>query len=311
MTTLEQYIYTPDVLKKYNSLHQDDEYFYFYKHFWINKEKEIFQIFKKFEFRYQSPLGFNDPFDCHFAIDFNLDGFNKERFIKYISTHATAQELNLYNNNWDYYKEICFKNVQHACTNDAYLESFRKMWGVVCFNNNPLNLLLWSHYTDSHKGFSIEFKFPKSLYLLPLPITYTDTYPVVIKNWDDTKSLDSFSQAEIINKGLLTKSNDWSYEKEFRLISNFPGNIEFDPNLFSSIIMGVGMSDPDKIKLRQSVDEMNSKHGLDVKIYQAALANKFYKLEVPNHPRLDQQHSDTSIVGSITTNLPTPDPTHQ
>lgn len=290
MKTLEQYIYTPETLEKFNSLNQDDEYFYFYKHFWINEKKEIFQIFKTFEFRYQSPLGFNDPFDCHFGMNFNLDGFNKERFIKSIQSQATEQELNSFNDNWDEYEERCFMSVQNACNKSKYLENFRKLWGVVCFNNNPLNLLMWSHYTDSHKGFSIEFKFPKFKVFMPLPITYTDTYPVITADWDEAEFKNPpKSQAEIIKKGLLTKSSDWSYEKEFRLFSHLPGNIGFDPNLFSSVIMGVGISDPDKILLRQSLDEMNSQHGLDVKMYQAELAANFYKLRVPNHPRLSNE----------------------
>lgn len=289
MKTLEQYIYTPETLEKYNALNQDDEYFYFYKHFWINKEKEIFQIFENFEFRYQSPLGFNDPFDCHFSIDFNLDGFNKERFIKFIRSQATEQELDLFNNNWDECKESCYMSIKHACNKSKYLDDFRKIWGVVCFNNNPLNLLMWSHYTNSHKGFSIEFKFPKSKIFMPLPITYTDTYPIIKSDWDEAGFIDPpKSQAEIIQKGLLTKSSDWVYENEFRLISHYPGNISFDPNLFSSVIMGVGMSDDDKKILRNTLDEMNLKHGLEVKAYQAELATKTYKLRVPTHPRLDK-----------------------
>lgn len=289
MKTLEQHIYTAETLEKYNSLNQDDEYFYFYKHFSINKKKEIFQIFETFEFRYKSPLEFNDPFDCHFSMDFNLDGFTKERFIKFIQSKATEQELNLYNDNWDEHKERCFMSVQNACNKSKYLEIFRKLWGVVCFNNNPLNLLMWSHYTDSHKGFSIEFKFPKSEIFMPLPITYTDTYPIIKSDWDEAEFKDPIkSQAEMINKGLLTKSSDWFYEKEFRLINGSLGNSKFDPNLFSSVIMGVGMSNPDKNTLRQSLDKMNSKHGLKVKAYQAELAAKTYKLNVPDHPRLDK-----------------------
>ena len=289
MKTIENYLYTTEVLEKYNSLNQDDEYFYFYKHFWLNDKKEIFQIFKNFEFHYKSPLDFNDPFDCHFSIDFNLDGFTKERFIKFIQSKATEQELNSFNNNWNEHEERCFLQVQNACNTSKYLEDFRNLWGVVCFNNNPLNLLMWSHYTDSHKGFSIEFKFPKSKTFMPLPITYTDTYPIISADWDEAEFKDPpKSQAEIINKGLLTKSSDWSYEKEFRLISHRPGNIIFDPDLFSSVIIGVGMSNPDKILLQQSLDEMNSKHELKVEAYQAELAAKTYKLSVPDHPRLDK-----------------------
>lgn len=289
MKTIEDYLYTTEVLEKYNSLNQDDEYFYFYKHFWLNDKKEIFQIFKNFEFRYKSPLDFNDPFDCHFGMDFNLDGFTKERFIKFIQSKATEQELNSFNNNWNEHEERCFLQVQNACNTLKYLEDFRNLWGVVCFNNNPLNLLMWSHYTDSHKGFSIEFKFPKSKIFMPLPITYTDTYPIISADWDEAEFKDPpKSQAEVIHKGLLTKSSDWSYEKEFRLISQFSGNIGFDPKLFSSVIMGVRMSDPDKIMLQQSLDEMNSKHGLKVEAYQAELAAKTYKLSVPDHPRLDK-----------------------
>ena len=289
MKTIENYLYTTEVLEKYNSLNQDDEYFYFYKHFWLNDKKEIFQIFKNFEFHHKSPLDFNDPFDCHFNMDFNLDGFTKERFIKFIQSKATEQELNSFNNNWNEHEERCFLQVQNACNTSKYLEDFRNLWGVVCFNNNPLNLLMWSHYTDSHKGFSIEFKFPKSKIFMPLPITYTDTYPIISADWDEAEFKDPpKSQAEIINKGLLTKSSDWSYEKEFRLISHRPGNISFDPDLFSSVIIGVGMSNPDKILLQQSLDEMNSKHELKVEAYQAELAAKTYKLSVPDHPRLDK-----------------------
>lgn len=37
-------------------------------------------------------------------------------------------------------------------------EMIRNKYGIVSFSTEPLNILMWSHYSYNHKGFSIGFK---------------------------------------------------------------------------------------------------------------------------------------------------------
>lgn len=101
---------------------------------------------------------------------------------------------------------------------------------------------MWSHYADYHKGFAIQYDFrnlvSQCLYcdnLKQCESLYTlDVYPVIYgnKRLDATEMIFEFLKHEAFNaqlpfvtpdilfytKASLLKSNDWKYEKEWRLI---------------------------------------------------------------------------------------------
>ncbi|QTL93535.1 DUF2971 domain-containing protein [Aeromonas jandaei] len=101
--------------------------------------------------------------------------------------------------------------------------------GIVSLTETPRNLLMWSHYANQHKGICIGYK---SNYLdhhihktdPTLPVSYR---PIKV-NYDNVRydpyidSLQSENKSQLIKnsilKTVLTKGNDWMYEKEHRSI---------------------------------------------------------------------------------------------
>lgn len=58
---------------------------------------------------------------------------------------------------------IEFDDIQqsnHEELQKRFSKSIKSNLSVTCFNNNPLNMLMWSHYAQSHTGFLVEFKIP-------------------------------------------------------------------------------------------------------------------------------------------------------
>ena len=92
----------------------------------------------------------------------------------------------------------------------------------------PFSMLMWAHYADSHKGFCVEYEIPtpdeQNITLLQnlMPVIYSDERVSVLNECladliDPGVSEDTVGA--IYKYGLLTKSIDWKYQNEWRLIS--------------------------------------------------------------------------------------------
>ncbi|MSU62859.1 MAG: DUF2971 domain-containing protein [Pedosphaera sp.] len=91
---------------------------------------------------------------------------------------------------------------------DFIPDNLGSRFGILCLSTTHDNLLMWSHYTDSHRGFVIEFDStePAFVELGPqFPINYSDERPV----YDESKRNDI---AAWQTKGLI-----WKYEGEYRV----------------------------------------------------------------------------------------------
>jgi len=99
---------------------------------------------------------------------------------------------------------------------------------VTCFATTPFSMLMWAHYADSHKGFCVEYEIPtpdeQNITLLQnlMPVIYSDERVSVLNECladliDPGVSEDTVGA--IYKYGLLTKSIDWKYQNEWRLIS--------------------------------------------------------------------------------------------
>jgi hypothetical protein len=109
--------------------------------------------------------------------------------------------------------------------------------GVLSLSEINNNILMWSHYSDSHKGFCIEFErtdsneFGNSDHCVP--VNYDE-------NLLEIKPLE-LADSKIVTKILTKKSVLWTYEKEWRIISK-TGNQTFDlPGNITGIIFGLKM----------------------------------------------------------------------
>ena len=87
---------------------------------------------------------------------------------------------------------------------------------VCCFSDNPKNLLMWSHYAQSHEGIVIAHEisggfFPNGTFA---PVRYSaDRVMVEPLFFASTAPYD-----KSILRTMLTKSVDWKYEREHRIV---------------------------------------------------------------------------------------------
>ena len=125
--------------------------------------------------------------------------------------------------------------------------------GVICFTNEPLNYLMWSHYANSHNGFCIEWD---GNHIKPQEIHYQKSIP----EFDLLKLIKTnfglLNEASLLEDAwskLNIKLDEWKYEQEYRfqlshamkkLIVEDLGNIalvQAQPEWVKSIIFGYRM----------------------------------------------------------------------
>lgn len=127
----------------------------------------------------------------------------------------------------DYYNQNNDKGRKHI---KPMLEAMGNV-RIRCFVNNQLdvtdsepvsNILMWSHYADSHRGMCLEYRFSNKF------MNQTNDDSVLrfrkVKYGPDALSIKSEQMTTDI--GLLQKCNAWEYENEVRLISFAPNRKE-------------------------------------------------------------------------------------
>lgn len=199
---------------------------------------------------------FNDPYDC--LIYFDKDDILKnvrrsishKKVISYIKSRypdLPSDKIADFMDGFIKNKDDFLQKVEHCLSDVPQLH--QKNMFVSCFSETITSPLMWSHYSDNHNGFAIEYQFGKN-YFCPVPYLVNDD-----NNWHGFRSLLPVDYSEskkdathlanwyaisLINEenGLyenmdwsltigdlllptklaLCKSKDWSYEKEWRLI---------------------------------------------------------------------------------------------
>lgn len=153
---------------------------------------------------------------------------------------STIEDLN------DPYDQCAVDTTDQAVRNavDATIDPFRKpapTRAILCFSRNWDNLLLWSHYGDSHMGVCLGFDIPAGE---PGPNYDTDVLyqPNVIPAPRGPEDL-----PDLADRLVRTKHESWSYEQEVRMFIgvNDPPDanglwwIDFSPSLaLREVIIG-------------------------------------------------------------------------
>ena len=162
---------------------------------------------------FSRPKNFNDPFDCQFDYDIKSiassllrkDADLMRLYSDSIEDKMTIEEAineSVETNKTDFYKQIALLKQNVA---------------VACFCEKNDSILMWGHYADCHKGICIEYNlhdFPKELSFTPMPVLYSKKTAIFRGDISD----DIIHEFYI--KSLLTKSLDWAYEKEWRIVRN-------------------------------------------------------------------------------------------
>lgn len=236
---------------------------------------------------FSCPLKFNDPFDCHPIYDIDsLSDLTRKRS-KFFKEAARIQKTR--SGFTSSKKEMAQRLIENV-ESGSFRRDFLSGIGVVSLSKNGLSPLMWSHYANSHEGFVLEFKTPEYglVYqtlrnfdlLVSLPVNYQEDRPVVEIGFEN--------EDELIEKQLLTKSSDWVYEDEVRVIDHVrkPGIYHYSRDeVLCSVIAGSRIPELQLEKLSKAVNDARIKIPR-LQLFQAELSKEKFKVTVPNHPRL-------------------------
>lgn len=193
-------------------------------------------IFEDHELYFSGSASLNDPFDCSPVFDVPESGHQLETLLRHIGRrHASSMTANQLK------KYIEDRLKDRPALEQQLRASFFDVVDAVsvcCFSSSWDIPLLWSHYAAGHSGVCIEFSGNKPKSFMTLPVKYTNIRPVVSPTFFSRRS--ASEAGDIIDHVLLTKSDVWSYEKEWRSIKqrSRPGPQKFNPEIISAVIFG-------------------------------------------------------------------------
>lgn len=237
------------------------------------KIKYLEEVFRGREVFFPSPLKFNDPFECRPSCTWHRKGKELRDYIGKLVRERFPHSSRPVRRQRIKEGEKRFLKNQDCHMNDLF-ERFLNDTGLYCLSEISDNILMWSHYANGHDGVVLEFDRTKaySLFYDALGVHYSEEYP--------RANLMELGEPEDYNNLLLTKSTDWVYEKEWRVIKspNEGGSqkYKFSNELLTGVILGARI-EPQNQKL---VLEWVRDYPSEVKVFRSKINDKFYRLDI-------------------------------
>lgn len=216
------------------------------------KDKFHKNLLSKNEVFLTQPKKLNDPFDCTIPICYHLLNSDK-KILKCAQLEVNRHRSQLLKNGRDLSEELN-KRIYDLKNNMSSIQkldsefdfiSFNKHYGVLSLSKNWNNILMWSHYSDSHKGYCVGFwknKLSSSLNGLCKPVVYNrkNQYPLIDPMLEPSEKNDL---------KIYHKAFDWKYEAEYRLkkffeqeASDLDRKVLIQNDCFAEITIGMSAS---------------------------------------------------------------------
>ena len=231
------------------------------------------------ELYFSNPKRFNDPYDC--GLPFKQNPHNYDPLvIKSVLERSALNNFPELKNDQNALDEKCAKQLFLILQDPKSWfemnwglspENLSEIFGVLSLTPHTNNYLMWSHYSDSHSGFCIEFdtrKLVESIAGHFQQVNYENEIPYI--------SITDALEDELIVKLIYTKSIIWQYENEYRLsrIHKADFTVEFDPKAIVAIYFGCKMKYDNQLEIINLAKEKYA----NTKFYKMELDNKMFNL---------------------------------
>jgi hypothetical protein len=165
-----------------------------YKYYRVNEY--LFDVLISNQLYFSSIDQFNDPYDCHFAVK-GLPTI--EDYRKFWEQHSDNVD------DYRHHLETFEKSAEGAMK--PLLKAIREFlayYGICCFAESKEELLMWSHYANSHYGICIGFDFAQM----------TKSFPQFdkVEYKSEPHLFDITDMSSSMAKSILTKSKNWEYD---------------------------------------------------------------------------------------------------
>jgi hypothetical protein len=251
--------------------------------------------------KWSSPLEFNDPFDNQFDLcleepsdDSASRGLDRlqeilnspnpiepNRFgaltpkLEYLRRiFAVAPDPLNDEESVRYLREGILEGMQRASksiqTSNVEIRRILADTSIFCVSETHDNLLMWSHYAQNHTGAVVKFLSlaqVDSPLMMAQPVRYASQLPHL--TFSDL--LEEDTVVKVYEAITLSKSDVWSYEKEWRVVTSLRDKektfeiLPFAPEEVGAVYLGCRMTDND----RREIVAISRQRYRGAKIYQA------------------------------------------
>lgn len=142
--------------------------------------------------------------------------------------------------------------------------------GICCFSERNGNVLMWSHYSSHHQGFCLEFHSHTDIFTKAKRVIYSNDVPTI----DLTQFMleDDFQK---VFELFCTKSSDWQYEHECRVLRQEVGTYCYPIDLLKSVYFGARATNA----LINTICEIVRDRELKANLYQGRLSRSTFRVE--------------------------------
>ncbi|MDO4446497.1 MAG: DUF2971 domain-containing protein [Bacillota bacterium] len=180
---------------------------FLYKYYSDNPLKV--DLLKEQRMWYSAPCNFNDVFDCDISVS-EADIFNSA-----LQIIPDKREVRKGSPMWRQLKQVINKEIRSL--RDTF-ENMKRTAGISCLSESYESMLMWAHYANNHSGMCVEYELMKineQLGFSPVPVIYNNERVKFSSiNQDRIES----DMVKVFVESLTSKSFEWSYEKEWRII---------------------------------------------------------------------------------------------
>ncbi len=309
----------------------DSGYLYKYRSLKKGTDREnTLAILKSNQMWWGRGSSFNDPFDCNHHIDYERTDEEWEQYFargldkgfQFLrSKYEEAKARSLGNDatpiknatkkekpgRWEFtvtdksgnpVKMSQILNRSRARSLKRNLRHLDKLFGVLCLSHDPDNILLWSHYANSHNGICLQFDVASYRDAFPRlhPVTYRaealdleapiqDLFAMLQSDpkllldiaalMRGSNAKDEHS-ARAVEQWFYTKSTDWTYEQEWRALIAKPGLNRFPARALTGVIVGCVNTEENLALVREAIDKKRPRP----KVYVATKKRDEFGLDI-------------------------------
>jgi hypothetical protein len=228
------------------------QHLYKYKNINGDNLEHVRALITEGKLMFASPKQFNDPLDCRIFFTYKASDIVKKLFWRSIGRRYFPNIPKKEND------KIVRERIRDSLTPDGRKQMTEDFYtriseyGIACFTESPTDLLLWSYYSDGHRGISVRFnmnfylKEKLELFFIPVRVKYQKEFPCF--NFYNTH------MTQKIYECFRTKSDQWMHEKEWRLITEGKyGVYQMPKGAIDGVILGNKIDQSKENQIREMI----------------------------------------------------------
>jgi hypothetical protein len=205
------------------------------------------RILTEREIYFASPNQFNDPFDGSLPFKFKKEQMTLENVLKkliefFTRSHSNIPPEDIIKMCLDRLKSAGFDSDKYwRDYHESFIKTVNDTFGLLSLTTRRDSILMWSHYSNSHQGYSVGLDTEVLFKSTPCQIwkvDYRNKFP----------EIDMFDKSpNDLIRIPCTKSEDWIYEDEVRiLVYGARSKITVQLECIKQIILGCNMKQSNK-----------------------------------------------------------------